>query len=199
MHSDALRQSEQSESYPFATLPDYLRPGLRLVFVGINPAIYAVQHGHYFARPTNRFWPAFSRSRLSEPVRQGLGKAVLTAKDDAALLDFGIGFTDVVKVPTRKASGLKPADYAQWAPRLMQRLEQYQPKVATFHGVTGFRAFLKYALCEPDTAITLGDQNRCLGTTRLYVVPNPSPANAHFTPADQTQWYNNLADFLDRF
>jgi TDG/mug DNA glycosylase family protein len=28
-------------------------------------------------------------------------------------------------------------------------------------------------------------------------VPNPSPANAHFTLADQAAWYDRLADFLD--
>jgi TDG/mug DNA glycosylase family protein len=27
-------------------------------------------------------------------------------------------------------------------------------------------------------------------------VPNPSPANAHFTPAQQTEWYDRLADYL---
>jgi TDG/mug DNA glycosylase family protein len=84
-----------TESYDFATLPDYLKPGLRLVFVGINPAIYAVQHGHYFARPTNRFWPAFTRSRLSRPIRQALGREILKPEDDGRLLDFGIG------LPTR--------------------------------------------------------------------------------------------------
>jgi double-stranded uracil-DNA glycosylase len=30
----------------------------------------------------------------------------------------------------------------------------------------------------------------------LFVVPNPSPANAHFTPRDQAEWYDKLADFI---
>jgi len=58
------------EGYPFPTLPDYLQPGLDLVFVGINPGLYSVQRGHYFARSTSRFWPAFSASKLSERVRR---------------------------------------------------------------------------------------------------------------------------------
>ena len=37
--------------YDFETLPGSSpRPGLQLVFVGINPSIYSVQRGHYFAR-----------------------------------------------------------------------------------------------------------------------------------------------------
>jgi mismatch-specific thymine-DNA glycosylase len=46
------------------TLPDILRPGLDLIFVGINPSVYSAQHGHYFARPSNRFWTLLSASGL---------------------------------------------------------------------------------------------------------------------------------------
>ena len=34
------------------------RPGLRVLFVGINPGLYSAATGHHFARPGNRFWPA---------------------------------------------------------------------------------------------------------------------------------------------
>lgn len=188
----------EPESYPFATLPDYLAPGLRLVFVGINPAIYAVQRGHYFARSTNRFWPAFSRSRLSLPVRQALGRDTLRPEDDGALLAFGIGFTDVVKIPSRNVSELRPSDYQEWSPRLLKRLEIYRPRAACFNGVTGYGAFARYVLGDPpSTRYQLGPQPRRLGRTHLYVVPSPSPANAHFTPKDQVEWYDRLADYLD--
>src|SRR5262250_1081534 len=59
------------------TLPDYLRSGLDLVFVGINPGLYSARQGHYFARSTNRFWPAFTSSRLSASMRAALGVEVL--------------------------------------------------------------------------------------------------------------------------
>ena len=55
------------------TLPDLLRDGLEIVFVGINPSVFSAAQGHYFARKINRFWPAFSRSRLSRAARAGLG------------------------------------------------------------------------------------------------------------------------------
>ncbi|MGI5838010.1 MAG: mismatch-specific DNA-glycosylase [Chloroflexota bacterium] len=185
------------ERYPFPTLPNYLSPNLKLVFVGINPAVYAVQKGHYFARPSNRFWPAFSRSRLSLPIRTALGRDRLIPEDDNRLPAFGIGFTDVVKRPTRNASELTPADYQEWAPKLLSRLHEYSPKVACFHGVTGYGAFARYVLGEPKSTIQLGIQSRRLGDTRLFVVPNPSGANAHFTLADQTDWYDRLADYLN--
>ncbi len=186
-----------SETYPFATMADYLAPGMRLVFVGINPSIISVEQGHYFARKTNRFWPAFSRSRLSAEARAGLGVEALGPEHDAALLRYGIGFTDVVKVPSSNASVLKPADFREWAPRLLERLERYQPEAACFQGVMGFRPFLRYGLGRADVAPELGEQSLMLGETRLFVVPNPSPANAHFTPADQAAWYDRLAEFIE--
>jgi double-stranded uracil-DNA glycosylase len=198
-----VRQAEKRPSvpatigrYPFVTLPDYLRPGLQLVFVGINPGLYSVERGRYFARRTNRFWPAFSRSRLSEPARRGLNLRVLGPEQDASLLRFGIGFTDVVKVPSRNAGDIAPHLFRQWAPRLLRRLTRYRPRVACFHGLTGYRPFVEIALHGDPGSAGLGPQLQTVGPTRLFVAPNPSPANAHFTVDDQVMWYNRLAKFL---
>jgi TDG/mug DNA glycosylase family protein len=177
-------------------LPDYLRSGLDLVFVGINPGLYSARRGHYFARSTNRFWPAFTSSRLSERVRGALGTEVLRPEHDAALLGFGIGFTDVVKRVSGNAAELHASDFEKWAPRLLQKLRRAAPRVACFHGLTAYRPFLARALGGRGRAPALGPQPEVVGTTRIFVVPNPSPANAHFTLADQTSWYDRLADFL---
>src|SRR5581483_4445785 len=110
-----------------------LGPDLHVVFVGINPSSYSVARGHYFARKQNRFWPAFSRSRLSAPVRAALGRDELGPEDDVRLPAHGFGFTDLVKVPSPNASTLTPADYAAWAPRLLERLAPLAPRVVCFH------------------------------------------------------------------
>src|SRR6185369_14900097 len=121
------------------TLPDLLRGGLDVVFVGINPSVFSVERGHYFARPTNRFWPCLSRSILSRPARQALAVERLGPEHDRALLDHGIGFTDLVKRATAKASELAPSEFAPAVRRLLTKLERYRPRIACFHGVTGFR------------------------------------------------------------
>jgi double-stranded uracil-DNA glycosylase len=63
--------------------------------------------------------------------------------------------------------------------------------------VTGFGAFARYALEEPVARIDLGPRQRMIGSVRLYVVPNPSGANAHYRMEDQVHWYDRLADYLD--
>jgi double-stranded uracil-DNA glycosylase len=188
----------RAESYPFRTLPDYLRRGLDLVFIGINPGLYSVARGHYFARPTTRFWPAFSRSTLSAGIRASLGRDRLGPEDDRTLLRFGIGFTDVVKVPSRSARDLSPRNYREWAPRLLDRLQTFRPNLACFHGLTGYRAFARFALREPARGWRLGLQPVRVGRTRLLVVPNPSPANAHFQARDYIAWYDRVARLLAR-
>ncbi|HXQ50551.1 MAG TPA: mismatch-specific DNA-glycosylase [Stellaceae bacterium] len=177
---------------PPPTLPDLLRDGLDIVFVGINPSLYSVERGHYFARRANRFWPCLSRSALSAQARAALGVAALAPEHDRLLLEHGIGFTDVAKRATARADEVSPAEFAAGAHDLAAKIERHRPLIACFHGLTGYRPF-QAALAPASPAPALGLQAPRIGRTRLFVVPNPSPANAHFTPADQTAWYDRLA------
>ena len=177
------------------TLPDLLREGLRLVFVGINPSVFSVAQGHYFARRINRFWPCLSHSVLSQPLRQALGVERLEPIHDLLLPAHGIGFTDVVKRPTAKAAELGREEFAAGAAALVGKLEHYQPRVACFQGMMGYRPFAA-VLGSTQRSLALGAQPLMLGRTLVFVVPSPSPANAHFTPAQQTAWYDRLAAYL---
>ena len=177
------------------TLPDLLSERLDLVFVGINPSVFSVAQGHYFARKINRFWPCFSQSTLSQPIRKALAVERLEPHHDRLLPAHGIGFTDVVKRATAKAVELDRKEFAAGAAALAVKLERYQPRVACFQGMMGYRPFAA-ALGSTERSLTLGAQPLLLGRTQVFVVPSPSPANAHFTPAQQTEWYDRLAEFL---
>jgi double-stranded uracil-DNA glycosylase len=177
------------------TLPDLLREGRDVIFVGINPSLFSVAQGHYFARRSNRFWPSFSRSRLSLRARQALGVERLEPIHDDLLLQFGIGFTDLVKRPTANAAGLGRAEMAAGAEVLARKLLHYQPSRVCFHGVTAYRPFAALLGVEVRSVIP-GEQLWRIGKSRLFVVPNPSPANAHATPEEQTAWYNRIAGTL---
>lgn len=178
--------SPKGEEFP--TLPDYLTMELDIVFVGLNPSEYSVRVGHYFANPRNRFWAALNRA--------GLEEGVYAPQDDSSLLTHGIGFTDVVKRPTRQGSGLRSADFRRWAPVLKYKLLKYGPRIACFHGVTGYRQYLSYAEGVREQA-ELGLQRRLIGESRVFVVPNPSPANAQYSLDDLVGWYRQLKELRE--
>ena len=77
----------------------------------------------------------------------------------------------------------------------MLRLAGARPLVACFHGVMGYRPFLRHGLGKRGPPGELGAQEVTLGETRIFVVPSPSPANAHFRLEDQILWYDRLAEF----
>ena len=170
------------------TLPDYLRPGLDIVFVGINPGAYSARVGHYFATPRNRFWSAINRSGLlAEPV---------DAENDHLVLEQGIGLTDVVKRPSSSASNLRAEDFRRWAPVLKEKLVRFKPLIVCFHGVTGYRQYLKHAE-DTSSHPELGLQPHRIGESRVFVVPNPSPANAVYSLDTLVCWYRRLEELRE--
>lgn len=171
------------------TLPDYLRPDLDIVLIGLNPGLNSVKVGHYFAFGRNRFWPAINRS--------GLLPETLDAEHDHRMLEFGIGFTDVVKRPSAGSSDLRAADFKEWAPILKEKLLQYQPGIAAFHGATAYRNYLKHAEGINEKP-ELGLQDLRIGQSRVFLLPNPSPANAVYSLGDLTGWYVALRKLRDK-
>ena len=172
------------------TLPDHLRPGLDIVFVGINPGAYSASVGRYFATPQNRFWPALNRSGIV-----GAGRD-LGPGDEAWLNDWGLGFTDVVKRASNSSSSLRAADFRKWAPVAKAKLVEAAPLVVCFNGVTGFKWFMQYAE-GAKVDVELGRQPGLLGTSRVFVAPNPSPANAVYSLDAIAGWYRRLGELRD--
>jgi len=170
------------------TLPDYLQPDLDIVLIGLNPGLNSIKAGHYFAFGRNRFWPAINGS--------GLLPKMLDAENDHRMLEFGIGFTDVVKRPTAGSSDLRAADYREWAPVLKQKLELYQPRIAAFHGATAYHNYLRHAEGISQKP-SLGLQELRIGSSLVFMLHNPSPANAVYSLDDLTGWYVALRELRD--
>jgi double-stranded uracil-DNA glycosylase len=178
------------------TLPDLLAEGLMVVFIGINPGLYSAAQGHYFARKTNRFWPALSQSRLGAAAKAALGVERLEPRHDRLLPALGFGFTDLVKRPTANATELTRSEFEAAAPILKERLEWARPRLVCFHGITAYAPFRRrvFDLTEKPG---LGLQAERLGPAKIFLAPNPSPANGHFTLADQIFWYDRIAEVLN--
>jgi len=165
-------------------LPDILAPGLRVVFVGINPSITSGLVGHHFAGPGNPFWRLLHAS--------GFTPELLAPAEDARLIELGLGLTNLCPRPTRSAVELTPAEYAAGARELVRKLEAFRPSAVGLVGVTLARIVL------PESRETgPGARRALLGGARVFVLPNPSGRNAAF-PSFESKlgWFVRLRTFL---
>lgn len=185
------RHGWRRKSGPVKTLADYLRPGLRVLSIGLNPSLPSVRAGVYFANPRNRFWPAFRQSGLT----RNLGPP---SPDELnrLMVEEGIGFTDVVKRPTRGGAELRKEDFLRDAPLLKEKILECQPAVAWFHGKQAIGHYLRHAEDRSAHNPDWGAQALTIGASRVFVTPNPSSANAAYSLNDLIEWYRLLARFV---
>lgn len=161
------------------TVRDVIRPGLKILFVGINPGLYTAAIGHHFGRPGNRFWPALARS--------GLVPADMDAWASNRLVDYDLGITNIVDRATATADELTTEELRLGAKRLERKLLRYRPRVAAFLGLGLYRI----AFDRPGAG--LGLQAKTIGETKLWVLPNPSGLNARFQVPDYARMFRRLA------
>jgi double-stranded uracil-DNA glycosylase len=147
-------------------IPDVMRPGLDVVFVGINPGLYSGATGHHFARPGNRFWPTLHRA--------GLTPRQLAPDETAELLRLGIGITNLVNRTTATAAEVSPDELRAGGRRLRVAVARYRPRAVAVLGVAAYRL----AFDRPSAEI--GRQPERLSGSELWLLPNPSGLNAHY-------------------
>ncbi|MFT5350502.1 MAG: TDG/mug DNA glycosylase family protein [Planctomycetota bacterium] len=174
------------------TLPDYLRTDLLFLSIGLNPNPMSVEAGFYFANPRNRFWKALNGSRLVD-VKLEPGAASMQVLFDK----YKMGFTDLVKRPSTMGKDLRAADYKEWGPVLKEKIVEYQPVIAWFHGQGTYKYYQKYVE-GVDKKVSLGIQKQTIGKTQIFVTPNPSPANARFSLDDLIGHYNAMVTYRNR-
>ncbi len=159
-------------------VPDILAPGLRLVFVGINPGRVSAAAAAHFANPRNDFWRLLHAS--------GLTPRVLEPREQRGLLELGIGITNAALRTTPGSGDLRAADFVDSAARLARVARDARPDVIAFVGKESYRGTFRE---RPD----LGLQARRLGESRLFVVPSTSPANAAVPWVERLHWFRTLA------
>ena len=169
------------QNFRDVSVPDLVGPGLKLLFVGINPGLWTAATQTHFAHPGNRFYPAL---RLAGIVDRDLDRSgPMTEQDRAYLMERGIGITNLVNRATARADELSPAELRAGRTRLEEFVALHQPLVVVVAGLTAYRA----AFADPKASG--GEQADRLSGARVWVVPNPSGLNAHETITSLAQAY----------
>lgn len=164
-------------------VPDIIAPNLKILFCGINPGLYSAAVGHHFARPGNRFWKALLYGDLTDRLYSPF--------EDINLLDLGIGITNLVERATAGAAELKKQEFLAGRSKLEEKVKKFKPEVIAFLGIGAYRS----AFQKPQAKIGL--QTETIGEARVWVLPNPSGLNAHFTAKDLGKMFHQLSALAD--
>lgn len=164
-------------------LRDVIAPGLKVLFCGINPGLYSGATGHHFARPGNRFWPALHAAGFTpRPFRPS---------EQALLVGYGYGITNLVGRTTATADELSPEEFVAGRRRLLAKLRRYRPQTVAFLGVGAYR----HAFERPRA--TLGLQAERLADARVWLLPNPSGLNANYQLPALVRLFRSLKEATD--
>jgi TDG/mug DNA glycosylase family protein len=171
---------------PAPGLGDLLAPGLEIVFVGYNPSLPAWRTGHYYANPGNQFY------RLLHAC--GLTPHRLSPEEDATLLRYGIGLTDLLAgSPSARAADLPADAYRQAAPALWQTLAAVAPPVICFNG----RGVFALACGRLPRGDGVQPERPPVGASVIAVVPSSSGL-ANRWAADRLAAYEAVAALVGR-
>ena len=163
-------------------MKDQIAPGVRVLFVGINPGVRSAVTGHHFAGYSNRFWKLLFDAGL---VPERIGH-----EDDGRLPEWGLGITNLIARPSPGISDLKAAEYTSGRELLLRKIRRWRPPIVALVGVTLFRALFPEKRAEP---VALGDQPERLAGARVFVLPNPSGRNANFRYEEMLDAFSALA------
>jgi len=191
-----IRQKRVAAKPEWATLRlrDRIRPGVRVLFVGINPGVRSALTGHHFAGFSNRFWKLL---RDAELVPEPVGYL-----DDGRLPEWGFGITNLVPRSSRGIGDLWPAEYVEGWRTLARKIRRHRPELVVLIGVTLYRAILP--LADPGGTSgaargrrrVLGPQPLTIHGARVFVLPNPSGRNANFSHAAMRSAFRSLRRYM---
>ncbi|MGR6916250.1 G/U mismatch-specific DNA glycosylase [[Actinomadura] parvosata] len=163
-------------------IDDVIGPSLDVLFCGINPGLMSEATGHHFARPGNRFWPALHLS--------GFTPRLLSPAEQHLLPSYGLGITNIVPRASAKASELTREELVAGGQALAAKVASLGPKVLAVLGISAYRT----AFARPKAVI--GPQPERVGGVRVWVLPNPSGLNAHWTVATIAEEMGRLRSSL---
>ena len=166
------------------TVPDLIRPHVKVLFCGINPGLYSGATRHHFARPGNRFWPALHTA--------GFTQRLVSPWDEHLLLEEGLGITNLVARATATAAELSPEELRAGRRRLERKVAQYRPRWVAVVGIGAYRT----AFDRPKAP--MGRQQERMRGSGLWVLPNPSGLNANHQLPDLTQTFRALRRAIEK-
>lgn len=161
-------------------VPDLVRPGLAVLLCGINPSLWSGAVGLHFATPGNRLWPALHAA--------GWTGRQLQPHETGEVLAAGLGITNLVMRATARADELTDDELRTGLPRLEAVAAAHAPRYVAFLGLTSYR------VATGERRAAVGPQDRTIGPSRVWLLPNPSGLNASWQLPRLAEAYGELRE-----
>ena len=134
----------------------------------------------HFGRPGNRFWSTIHKA--------GFTPRLFHPSEQYELLKLGYGITNVVARATAAADELTPSELVEGGKILEKKVRKYTPRYLAVVGIGAYRT----AFARPKAKMGLQDET--IGTTKIWVLPNPSGLNANYKPAELVDVFRELRE-----
>jgi double-stranded uracil-DNA glycosylase len=170
------------------TIPDLVGPGMRVLLVGINPSLYSGWTATHFARPGNRLWRTLHEA--------GFTDRRLDPSESDAILAAGLGITNLVARASARADELSGEEVRAGVEplrALVRRCRERwgQPSYVALLGISTYRVAFDAAKAS------VGPQPERFEGARVWVLPNPSGLNAHYSAQALADRFAALRDRVD--
>ena len=172
--------SEDLRNAAGRSVPDLIAPNLKVLFCGINPGLYSGATRLHFAKPGNRFWPALYAA--------GFTDRLLHPSERDELIARGYGITAIVRRATATAAELRDEEYRAGRIALERKVRKFKPAWLAVVGIGAYRAGFE----RPHARI--GRQQERIGSTGIWVLPNPSGLNANHQLPELTEMFRELKE-----
>jgi TDG/mug DNA glycosylase family protein len=143
-------------------LRDYLRSGLFVVFCGLRPG--GPGRTHYYSTTANAFW------RLLHEA--GFTPHKLAPEEDASVLQYGIGLTDINDDPAA----------------FRAKIRRYKPGWVAFNGKAAAAAGLGIGR----DALQFGQYSQHLFSSHVFILPSSSATNTRMPAKEKAKHWRAL-------
>lgn len=172
----------------YQRLRDRIQPGVLVLFIGINPGLRSAETGHHFAGHSNRFWKLLYDSKLvSQP---------LTFREDQRLPEWHLGLTNIIGRSSAGIDVLNPAEYRQGRAALERKIRHYRPPIVALLGITIFRMLFSPGQGSSGS-LNLGPTTTKLAGAQIFILPNPSGRNAHYSYRQMLTAFQTLREHME--
>ncbi|KAJ1811665.1 uracil DNA N-glycosylase Thp1 [Coemansia sp. RSA 2599] len=188
-------------------IPESIRPGLDVLFVGINPGVMSGQKQLHFGNPSNYFWRGLHESGLiPEPIPPEKGHMLFS--------EWNMSIVNLVQRTTPSTSDLSICEMREAVPELCRKISSSAPRIICFVGLGIYKVFASqatvqpglqhdmydyedHALVDPSSSSRDNRKTPLAGRGYIFVMPSTSGRTSTYQNPEKLAYFRQLKYLRD--